>query len=451
MSSQRPIRPKERDAILQSLRAGVVPRQGLQHIQVGRVHEVSALMQDIERISDGGSSIRFVIGEFGSGKTFFLSLIRAIALEKGLVTAMADLAPDRRIHATGGQARNLYAELMHNLGTRTKRDGGALASVVERFVSTAIMAAKTGGESVETTIHNRLDQLSELVGGYDFAAVIAAYWKGHDTGNETLKTDAVRWLRGEFSTKTDARKALGVRTIIDDANVYDHLKLMGRFVRLAGYKGLLIGLDELVNLYKLSNTRARNSNFEQILRILNDCLQGSAEGLGFILGGTPEFLTDTRRGLYSYQALQTRLAENTFAVTAGVTDFSGPVIRLASLSPEDLFVLLRNLRHVYAAGNQEQYLVPDQALNGFMNHCSRNIGDAYFRTPRNTIRAFIDLLAVLDQQQGLSWETLLGDVNVAQEENPDLEPLINAGGETPTVNDTVNTPRVNDELHDFRL
>ncbi len=451
MISQRPICPKERDAILQSLRAGVVPRQGLQHIQVGRAHEVSALIQDVERISDGGSSIRFVIGEFGSGKTFFLSLIRAVALEKGLVTAMADLAPDRRIQATGGQARNLYAELMRNLSTRTKRDGGALASVVERFVGTAIKEARADGGGVEAVIRNRLDRLSELVGGYDFAEVIAAYWQGHDTGNESLKVDAVRWLRGEFSTRTDARKALGVRTIINDANVYDHLKLMGRFVRLAGYKGLLIGLDEMVNLYKLSNTKSRNSNFEQILRILNDCLQGSAEGLGFVLGGTPEFLTDTRRGLFSYQALQSRLAENTFAVSAGVTDFSGPVIRLASLSPEDLFILLGKLRHVYASGDPEKYLVSDDALHGFMHHCSQRIGDAYFRTPRNTIRAFIDLLAVLDQRAELSWEGLLGEVNVDREENPDLEPLPEETEEAPAPAVTVNRPQGNDDLHDFRL
>lgn len=452
MIDQQPIRPKERDAILQSLRAGVVPRQGLHHIQVGRAQEVRALLQDIDCIADGGSSIRFVIGEFGSGKTFFLSLVRAIALEKGLVTAMADLAPERRIHATGGQARNLYAELMHNLSTRTKRDGGALMSVVERFVGTAIEEARTDGAGVEAVIRTRLAHLSELVGGYDFAHVIAAYWQGHDVGNESLKADAIRWLRGEFSTKTDARQALGVRTIIEDANVYDHLKLMGRFVRLAGYGGFLVGLDEMVNLYKLSNTRTRNSNFEQILRILNDCLQGSAEGLGFVLGGTPEFLTDTRRGLYSYQALQTRLAENTFAAIAGVTDFSGPVIRLANLSPEDLFVLLGNLRHVFAGGEPEKYLVPDEALQGFMTHCAQRIGNAYFRTPRNTIRAFIDLLSILDQRPGISWQTLLGNVDVAYERNRDLEPLTGESVEDSSCfSDSIMLTQGNDDLHNFRL
>ena len=256
----------------------------------------------------------------------------------------------------------------------------------------------------------------------DFAEVISAYWRGHDTGNEQLKADVVRWLRGEFATRTDARAALGVRTIIDDASFYDHLKLFARFVRLAGFSGLLVSLDEMVNLYKLSNTKARNSNYEQVLRILNDCLQGSAAGLGFVFGGTPDMLLDPRRGLYSYSALQTRLAENTFA-DAGLVDYSGPVLRLANLAPEDIYVLLTKLRHVFASGDPAQYLVSDEGLTAFMNHCSSRVGDAYFRTPRTTIKEFVNLLAVLDQNPGVEWSDLLGRIEIAEESNPDLEPL----------------------------
>src|SRR5262245_39445474 len=215
-----PIRPRERDAIVQSLRAGVVPRTGQQHIQVGRVEEVKALISDLDRIADGGSGIRFVIGEFGSGKTFFLYLIRSVALEKRLVTLHADLTPDRRLHSTGGQARSLYQELIRNMSTRSKPDGGGITSVVERFVTSAIEAGKERGIKPELVIRERLASLSEMVNGYDFAEVIAAYWKAHDTGNEALKSDAIRWLRGEFATRTDARSALGVRTIVDDSNVY---------------------------------------------------------------------------------------------------------------------------------------------------------------------------------------------------------------------------------------
>ena len=431
------LKPRERDAIVQALRAGVVPKRGLRHIQVGRAREIEELVKDMDRIADGGSAIRFIIGEYGSGKTFFMNLIRLVALEKGLVVMFADLAPDRRIHATGGQARGLYAEMARNLATRTKPDGGALANVVERFVSQAQHDAEANDRATADIIRQRLAHFEELTGGFDFAQVIRRYWEGHETGDEELKSAAIRWLRGEFSTRTDARKALGVRTIVDDASVYDHLKLMAAFVCEAGYKGLLVGLDEMVNLYKLTSSQARNANYEQILRILNDVLQGSAENLGFLMGGTPEFLMNTRRGLYSYEALQSRLAENSFA-REGLVDLSGPVIRLASLTPEDLFVLLANIRAVMQS---ESAALPDDALEAFMAHCSDRIGEAYFRTPRNTVTAFVNLLAVLEQNPGVEWSELIDKLDVAQDDGDDMS----------DVDETIGAAPDKDELASFRL
>lgn len=436
------IRPRDRDTIIQSLRAGVVPRVGQHHIQVGRAAEVQALVADISRIVDGGAGSRFVIGDYGSGKTFFLQLVRSIALEKRLVTVHADLAPDRRLHATGGQARALYAELMRNMATRAKPEGGALANVVERFVAQVLATARETGQNPHVVIRQRLAELSELTGGYDFAEVVAKYWEGHDQGNDQLKADAVRWLRAEFTNRTDARNALGVRTVIDDSTFYDHLKLLARFVRMAGYDGLLVCLDEMVNLYKLHSSQARNANYEQILRVVNDSLQGSAANLGIVFGGTPEFLMDTRRGLYSYPALQSRLAENMFAVD-GRTDHSGPVIRLSNLSPEDFYVLLVKLRHVWAGGDPAAYLVPDAAIEAFMAHCAGRIGDAYFRTPRTTIRSFLDLLAVLDQHRDLDWRTLVDAAEIEEDRDPDLAALDDT--------DPASAGESDDELASFRL
>ena len=423
-----PIRPKDRDTVIQSLRAGVVPRAGQHLIQVARGREIEALVADIDRVADGGSSFRFVIGEYGAGKTFFLNLIRAIAMERKLVVAGADLNPDRRLHASGGQARSLYAELMRNLSTRTKPEGGALAGVVEKFIATAKSEAKAQSSTTEQVIRSKLEQLSELVNGYDFADVIAAYCRGAEEGNEQLKSDAIRWLRGEFSTRTDARAALGVRTIVDDASVYDQLKLVARFVRLAGYSGLFVCLDELVNIYKLSNAQARSSNYEQILRMLNDSLQGTAVGLGFVLGGTPEFLMDPRRGVYSYSALQSRLAQNAFA-TGELVDYTGPVLRLSSLTLEDFYLLLGKIRHVYAAGDSTRYLLPDPAIATFMEHCANRIGDSFFRTPRTTITSFINLLAVLEQNPGTDWQSLIGEVAVEADHGGDSDLPVDADDE----------------------
>ena len=408
------IAPKERDAAIQALRAGVVPRLGIRHVQVGRAREVEETVRDLTRIAEGGSAVRFIIGDFGSGKTFFLNLARTIAAERKLVVMHADLSPDRRIHATGGQARTLCAELMGSLATRTKPDGGALASVIERFIGDVRKAATSAGRTVNDLIRAQLEIVRDGVSGFDFAEVVVRYWQGFETGDEKLKAAALRWLRAEYTLKTEARDALGVRTIVDDAGIYDHLKAVAALVRLAGYDGVFIVLDEMVNLYKLVNSQARNANYEQILRIVNDVLQGSTEHIGFYFGGTPEFLLDSRRGLYSYEALRSRLAENSFA-RDGLVDLSGPVIRLQSLSPEELYVLLDKLRVLWASGETGNLPVPDDALVAFLEHCSQKIGDAYFRTPRNSIRAFLDLLAVLEQNPGADWRSLLGRVQISKE------------------------------------
>ena len=447
------IRPRERSAIIQSLRAGVTPRIGLEYIQVGRVNEVKALIEDLNNIEQGGSAFRIIIGDFGAGKSFFLQLIRYIALEKGMVVINADMSPDRRLFASNGQARNLYKELARNLATRAHPEGNAMIPLVEKFITEQRRVADAEGKDVERVIKDKLNSLSELVDGYDFAQVIATYWKAYNEGNEDLKNNVIRYLRGEYTSRADARRDLGVRAIVEDNNVYDHIKLLARFVTQAGYKGLLVNLDEVVNLYKLPSQRARSSNYEQVLRILNDCLQGSAESLGFLLGGTPEFLMDQRKGLYSYEALHSRLAENTFAQIANVVDYHSPILMLQNLSPEEIYVLLCNIRNVFAGGNKDKYILPDEALKAFLEHCSKNIGDAYFRTPRNTIKAFVDLLSIVEQNPDLSWQSLIGNIKIDSETDNSLVTIADDDKLTETVikKEDDNSSKADDNADDDEL
>ena len=447
------IRPRERSAIIQSLRAGVTPRIGLEYIQVGRVNEVKALIEDLDNIEQGGSAFRIIIGDFGAGKSFFLQLIRYIALEKGMVVINADMSPDRRLFASNGQARNLYKELARNLATRAHPEVNAMIPLVEKFITEQRRIADAEGKDVERVIKDKLNSLSELVDGYDFAQVIATYWKAYNEGNEDLKNNVIRYLRGEYTSRADARRDLGVRAIVEDNNVYDHIKLLARFVTQAGYKGLLVNLDEVVNLYKLPSQRARSSNYEQVLRILNDCLQGSAESLGFLLGGTPEFLMDQRKGLYSYEALHSRLAENTFAQIANVVDYHSPILMLQNLSPEEIYVLLCNIRNVFAGGNKDKYILPDEALKAFLEHCSKNIGDAYFRTPRNTIKAFVDLLSIVEQNPDLSWQSLIGNIKIDSETDNSLVTIADDDKLTETVikKEDDNSSKADDNADDDEL
>jgi len=440
-----PIKPRERDAILQSLHAGVVPRIGLRHLQVGRLDEVAAVLDDLGRIERGGATVRFIIGRYGAGKSFFLNLARMVALERKFVVAQADITTERRFHGSAGQGRSLFAELMKNLATRAKPEGGALSSVVERWVSDVDHEVRTAGGSdrdVGQAIEERLKPLQELVSGYDFAAVVTRYLQGFQSHDEALMAAALRWLRAEYHTKTEARHDLGVRSMIDDPSFYDYLKLFAAFVRLAGFAGLLVNIDELGILsHRLNHAQARNANYETILRIVNDCLQGNVSGIGFLLSGTDTFLEDRRRGMASYEALATRLAENTFA-RDGLKDVSGPVIRLRNLSPEDLFVLLHNIRNVFALGDPARYLIDEEGIQAFLTHCATTLGADFFLTPRDAVKAFTGLLAVIEQNPGVDWRMLLAQTNV--ERTPDPE-------EEPTPGDELEKPNGTSDLATFRL
>ncbi len=404
---------------------GVVPRVGLRHLQVGRRDEVAAILEDLKRIEQGGASIRFIIGRYGAGKSFFLNLARMVALERKFVVVQADITLERRLHGATGQARNLYAELMRNLATRAKPEGGALSNVVERWVSDVdhrIRSAGGNDSDVVREIHGQLNPLQDLVSGFDFATVVGRYVEGFQSHNDALLGSALRWLRAEYRTKTEARQALGVRSIIDDVQFYDYLKLFAAFVRLAGFAGLLINIDEMgVFSHRLNSAQSRTANYEVLLRILNDCLQGNVAGLGLLFGGTTAFLEDRRRGLFSYEALATRLADNTFA-RIGLKDFSGPVIRLQNLSPEDLYVLLHNIRNVFALGEPKRYLIDDEGMKQFMSHCSSTLGADFYLTPRDAVKAFVGLLSVIEQNPGTDWRSMLQQTVIERSVDPEAGP-----------------------------
>ena len=415
------IKRRERDAILQSLQAGLVPRLGLHLIQVGRKQEVEAMLADLERIEQGGATFRIVVGRFGSGKSFFMNLVRNLALQKRMVVVQADMSMERRLQASGGEARALYSELVKNLAIKNKPDGGALRNLCEGWISTLqYEVTQSGGtqEDVKKRIFEDLKSLQDHVGGFEFTEVLAKYYEGYISGNDALQGAALRWLRAEYTTKTEARQDLGVRRIIDDENFYDSLKLLAAFSIKAGHAGLLVNIDEMVVLsHRMPSARSRQSNYESLLTILNDCLQGSVRGLGFMMAGTDECLEDKRRGLYSYEALRSRLAENRLAGD-GVVDFSGPVVRLQNLAPEELLVLLQNVRNVHAYGDPTKYIVPDDALVAVLKKASETLGAQYYKTPRDIVRSFVGLLNVLEQNPNRKWQEFLNQDLVKPPEKP---------------------------------
>lgn len=403
-------------ALMNSLSAGVVPRIGLEYVAVDRKEEIAALLQDLENISEAGAAFRFIVGRYGSGKSFLLQLIRNYAMERDFVVGDCDLSPERRLTGTNGQALGSYREIMRNLSTKTRPEGGALAAILERWFSTvqAQVVKETGmrpndhgfSEVLEGKILEVVNNMEGMVHGFDFATVLKTYWQGYRANDDTMKDAALRWLRGEYSTKTEARNALGVRVIIDDDSWYDYIKLFAKLISDIGYKGMLVLLDEAVNLYKITHRVSRESNYEKLLSLFNDIMQGKAEYLGFLVGGTPQFVEDQRRGLYSYEALRSRLTESRFA-RDGLRDTSGPIIRLQTLSHEEIFVLLTRLMDVYAAHQKVNNNLTPQDLQAFMQEAAKRLGAEDLLTPREIVRDFISILNILRQNPQVNFGQLI--------------------------------------------
>lgn len=403
-------------ALLNSLKGGVVPRVGLPYVTVGRKDEIEALLRDVEVIGEGGASFRFISGKYGSGKSFLLQTIRNYVMAKNFVVLDADLSPERRLQGTRGQGLATYKELVANMATKTRPEGGALGLVLDRWISNVQQeaAAEAGvsvtdpaiGTLVEKKISAILASLNEMVHGFDFAKLLTMYYQSHINGDEETKARVLKWFRGEYANKTDARRELGVNIVITDDDWYDYLKLFSLFLKQAGYAGMLILIDELVNIFKVPNAITRQYNYEKILTMYNDTMQGKASHMGIILCATPQALEDPRRGVFSYEALRSRLAEGRFA--SGRKDLLSPVIRLQPLTQEEMLVLVEKLADIHADFYGYQRIITPRDMAAFIEIEFGRIGADEHITPREVIRDFIEVLDILYQNPEVKVEELLG-------------------------------------------
>lgn len=405
-------------SLLASVSAGVVPRAGAPYIAIGRSDEIAALLSDLETVNDGGGAMRFLIGRYGSGKSFLMQLIRGYALERDFITADADLSPERRLYGSGGSGVATYRELIKNLASKSSPDGGALPKIIARWISSLESEVAAGGIDIASPdfpaklgarVIEELREVEFLVGGFDFAKVLISYYRAYSEGNEDTKSACLRWLRGEYSTKTEARSALGfsVSVIIDDDNWYDFIKLWAALVRRMGYRGLVVFIDECVNLYKITHRVSRENNYEKILSMFNDTLQGRAPGLEIILGGTPQFLEDTRRGLFGYEALRSRLCDSRFALD-GYKNLIGPVIRLRRLSDDELLALISRITRLYAQNYNWNPRIGDEEMLRFLRVCLERAGANSMITPREMLRDYMTVLNILMQNPDASFDDIVG-------------------------------------------
>ena len=403
--------------IINSLKGGVVPRIGLPYIAVGRRREVEALLHDVDIVGNGGASFRFIVGKYGSGKSFLLQTIRNHVMDRNFVVADADLSPERRLQGNQGQGLATYRELLRNLSVKSKPEGGALTLVLDRWISNVQTdtAVATGlalddnafAPAVEQRIMNVIRSMQNLVHGFDFARLLSLSYRAFTEGDDELKGKVLKWFRGEYATKTEARQELGVTVIISDDDWYDYLKLLAYFFRQAGYAGLMVFIDELVNIYKIPNSISRQYNYEKMLTMYNDALQGKAQYIGMVMSGTPQCVEDRHRGIYSYEALRSRLQEGKFAQSQGVQDLMGPVLRLQPLTSEEMLVLTEKLADIHATLYRYERKVNDNDLADFIKIEYGRIGADEHITPREVIRDFIELLDILYQNPTADLRALL--------------------------------------------
>ena len=408
------------NSILTSLSSGVVPRTGAPYIAIGRQKEIEALLSDLSVVSEGGSSMRFIIGRYGSGKSFLVQLLRGYATDVGFVCMDADLSPERRLYGSGGSGVATYRELIANMSTKTSPDGGALHTLAQKQLSRARDAVLADGVSasdeeyakaVTEALRYQLRELRMSVGGFDFCEVLAHYFSCMLNDDDAGCASCMRWLRGEFSTKSEAKRALGfsVSCIPDDDNWYDFIKLWAVYVRICGYKGLVVMLDECVNLYKITNRVSRENNYEKILSMFNDALSARAEGLMMLFCGTPQFLEDGRRGLFGYEALRSRLCDSRFA-DEKTTSVNGPVIRLRRLSDDEMFALLLRVRGLYSRLYSDARVPSDEECAEFYRVCSMRAGAGELMTPREMIRDFLFVLDALRENRDTSLSDIISRV-----------------------------------------
>ncbi|MBQ1848154.1 MAG: ATP-binding protein [Clostridia bacterium] len=410
-------------ALLLSLAAGVVPRSGAPYIAIGREEETNAVLNDLDSVAEGGAGMRFIIGKYGSGKSFLLQLIRGYATERGFVCADADLSPERRFCGTKGTGRATFRELIRNLSCKSSPDGSALPVIITKWLSSLQSDAAAEGfepgtdgfyKRVESELFSVVKSLQSRVGGFDLALVLSKYHKAYIADNEAVMAACMRWLCAEYTTKTEARAALGVSGIIDDDSWYDYIKLYAVFFRRIGFKGLVVMIDECVNLYKISNRISRENNYEKILSMFNDTLQNKAEGIELLLGGTPQFLEDNRRGLYSYEALRSRLYDGRFAAT-GYKNLIGPVIRLRRLSDSELYALIVRLTKLHAQYYGCVERITQKEMEEFIRFCLSRAGADSMITPREIIRDYVSVLNILMQNEDAAVEKLLSSGAVGLE------------------------------------
>ncbi|MBU5427676.1 ATP-binding protein [Tissierella pigra] len=413
------VNPKEADNIIKALEGGVVPRRGIQHLLVGRNEEVQEIISILESITQGGSDIRFWIGDFGSGKSFMLRTIESIAVQKNFVVSTVDLTPTRRFYSSDGKAKSLYNEIINNIVIQTSQDGNAINTIIEEWINRIItniserdnipinqLLMIENKKIVENEILNITSCFKSVGLSYELGQAISKYYEGIAEDNKVLKLKALRWIRGDIDTRTESKRELGIERIINDDNWYDAIKNLAELFSDIGYSGFVVNFDEAVNLYKLPMAQTRERNYEKILNIFNECKSNTARGLFINFGATRKTIFDEHRGMSSYGALKGRLGSDG-NLNSRLINTNKTALLLKPLTVEEIYTLLDNLNSIYNIHYRKNISMTTENIQIYMEEQLNRPGAAEFLTPRAVIKDYLEVLDLIRQNPDEEIESIV--------------------------------------------
>ncbi|GBG94530.1 biotin carboxylase [Ligilactobacillus salitolerans] len=431
------INPKEAASIISALEAGVVPQRGVRHLLVGRNEEVKEVLRILDDVAAGGSDLRFWVGDFGSGKSFMLRTIEAIALQKNYLVATVDMTPTRRFYATDGKAKALYTAIVNSIISQTAQNGNALDTVFSQWINQIAQAVASEAKiSLPEALSKEAQSLMtnkilDITGSFAAAGLafemgqaIVKYYEGVLDNDRMLKAQALRWIRGEIETKTEAKRELGINRVITDDNWFDAIKNLSELFSRLGYAGLVINFDEAVNLYKLPRRQSRERNYERILNIYNECKSNEVQHLLVNFGATRKTVFDETRGLASYGALKGRLGAES-SLDSELVNTNKTVLPLKPLTNEEIYTLLQRLTEIYNLHYRAQVELSLQEVQLYMEEQLNRPGADQFLTPRAVIKDYIEILDLIRQNPAIEVEKVIlskfGQESPVQKDSADTE------------------------------
>lgn len=393
------------ESIINALKNGNVPPEGVGEICVGRERELEEFDKIFSKVKDGAAVTRFLNGEFGSGKSFFLKLLEERALADNFVVAKVTLSRDVPFNKFEVVYRSIVASLRCKTGT-------SLEHIIEKWTTQLRMMALRETtdpyQQERIVIDNINNDLKEVrKHATTFAAAIENYYKLSARGDQETAKYAMAWLSGEKNIPYTIKRQFGVKGDIDRENAFKYLEALSSFLMALKYSGLIILIDEAEHIMTLHTKKLRDTAYDYMRFIYDECSLGRFHNTLFIFAGTPEFFEDPKMGVPSYTALNERIED---VLNTEFKDLRKPIIRLDGFKKDNLMELSDRLISMHEEVYEWEAKPVRESLDGIIARHEANAELTGYISPRNFVKSFISVLDVVQQNPELRSEEEILDL-----------------------------------------